>query len=125
MQTVTPSIESFSGILSIGLISYLTFCFFAGQCGFAQAINISDNFDIGYIKQVEFQPIQQCQTERIKPKQKKQEPTVNPVIEDCIGALVSLGCKKSTAKKEVQTHFDNHNSVESFLKDYFKKTNKQ
>lgn len=44
------------------------------------------------------------------------------IYEDCVQALIKLGCKKSTAKKEVSNYLikNNISSVEEFINNFFK-----
>lgn len=57
-----------------------------------------------------------------KPKEEKAQ--INPLIKDCIDALVAMGEKKSVARATVNKYFANNpntSSIEDFLAGVFKK----
>ena len=61
------------------------------------------------------------QSSQAKPKAKTQ---VNPLVTDCIDAMVAMGEKKSAARATVNKYFANNpntNSVEDFLSGVFKR----
>ena len=61
------------------------------------------------------------QPSQAKPKAKTQ---VNPLITDCIDAMVAMGEKKSAARATVNKYFANNpntNSVEGFISGVFQK----
>jgi hypothetical protein len=63
-------------------------------------------------------------TAESKQEQKQQQqPKVNQLQQDCIDALIALGCKKTEAKNGVELFFKNNNvdSIEEFIVQYFKK----
>lgn len=50
--------------------------------------------------------------------------TINPLVNDCVDALVALGEKKSSAKKLTETYFaknPNVKTIEEFIQGVFKK----
>jgi hypothetical protein len=58
----------------------------------------------------------------VKKKKPKKSIELSPLQNDCILALTSLGVKKSTAKTDVKSFFNNNNitTVEDFLQKYMK-----
>lgn len=58
-----------------------------------------------------------------KQKNKKSKPKENKLLNDAIQSLMSLGMKKTEAKKKAQEMFlkTNYESIESFLLDVYKK----
>lgn len=146
---MTPEIHFVSSILSVSFVTYLIICFFLGYTGVIKCNNpvISDKINIGYIEPIysprqEFeikedykpktppplvkskpQPKPQPKRKFVTPKLPKPE-IDNKLVNDCILALQSLGFKKSEAKREFKSFFNNHSTVEQFITDYFNKVKK-
>lgn len=143
----TPTIMA--SIISISLSVYFVFCFLYGAFTRTDSKNntfvLEDNFDLGYIRRVEPQPVRQKVTvesvkikdlqqkldkleKRVKhlnkvkqaPKQQKVE-TLDPLTQDCIAALIALGHKKFEASRIVEDYCKTNKieSVEKFIANYF------
>lgn len=70
-----------------------------------------------------YRPVKKHKTSKDKNSfVEKKEIPVNPLIQDCIQCLVSLGMKRSEAKLKVKIMFEatDYQSVESFLIDAYK-----
>ena len=129
-----PIVGQFGVLIFALLTAY--FCF----TGKRKDFQLSDKFTIGYINDDIPQVVQTINTNQRKTKvttqnnktstTKKKVPQslltpvkeVDPIneelFEDCVLALVSLGTKKTQAKRIAQEVFDSHNpkTIEDFIK---------
>ncbi len=100
----------------------------------AQTCQLAEEYEYDELKdlerQVKIKKLKQQLKEMDEPKAqtkpKKTKPTqqVNPIITDCIDAMIAMGEKKSVARAKVNKYFiDNPdtNSVEDFLSGVFKR----
>ncbi len=75
---------------------------------------------------IEVERIKEVQVEKIKPadlpEPTKPQPQQNPIKDECLQCLVSLGMKKSVAKDKVNKMWANKNytSIEGFLMDAYR-----
>ena len=70
------------------------------------------------------EPKAQTKPKKTKPKKTKPTQQVNPIIKDCIDAMIAMGEKKSVARSTVNKYFVNNpntKSVEDFISGVFKK----
>lgn len=84
-------------------------------------VNFFQNYKSQQIIYVEIEkPVEKVK--KVKPKPKPVE-IKNPIMDDAIQCLMSLGMKKLDAVKKVKDMFNNqnYNSIESFLIDVYKK----
>ena len=84
-------------------------------------VNFFQNYKSQQIIYVEIEkPVEKVK--KVKPKSKPVE-IKNPIMDDAIQCLMSLGMKKLDAVKKVKDMFNNqnYNSIESFLIDVYKK----
>lgn len=131
--------DMLAGFISFGLVGWCAYCFFNGATGKTKYPALSDQIDIGYIRNntelddIELKNLKrQVQTLKLKKDleklnqhfSNKEETAVNPkLIRECESALVTLGFKKKEAKQEVLDFLKNKkiDSVEEFVVEYFKK----
>lgn len=104
-----PIIGEFGVLIFSLLVAY--FCFTNKQK--ENSFNISDKFVIGYIEDKKTP-----NTQPKVPKAPKEKIFDESLLEDCVLALVSVGTKKSQAKKITKEIFEKHNpqTIEDFIR---------